>query len=163
MRSHVTTFGNRLLWPRITPGRRTFHQSLTQHSPSPSINRLAGKKCFITGGSRGIGLAIAHRFLLEGASRIVLVGRNKQTLEGAAQDLEISIQGTRSASDASPIDGVAFNERIRSFQSALESVQDTTPTTNPQEDRKDKPIHFLTADVSNDRFWDGARKHKVMV
>ncbi|OAL69938.1 hypothetical protein A7D00_5977 [Trichophyton violaceum] len=41
----------------------------------------------VTGGSSGIGLGIAQRFLLEGAERIILVGRNTQRLKDAARQL----------------------------------------------------------------------------
>ncbi|KAF3893326.1 Carrier protein reductase [Trichophyton interdigitale] len=41
----------------------------------------------VTGGSSGIGLGIAQRFLLEGAQRIILVGRNTQRLRDAARQL----------------------------------------------------------------------------
>ena len=47
---------------------------------------LAGKTILITGGSRGIGNAIAHRFAGEGA-RCLLVGRNESTLKAACSDL----------------------------------------------------------------------------
>lgn len=39
----------------------------------------------VTGASSGIGLAIANRFLCEGAAKIVLVGRNKKRLEDAVK------------------------------------------------------------------------------
>lgn len=42
----------------------------------------------ITGGTSGIGFAIAERFLQEGASTIVLVGRSQTRLEEAAAKLE---------------------------------------------------------------------------
>ncbi|KAJ9490024.1 hypothetical protein VN97_g3234 [Penicillium thymicola] len=42
----------------------------------------------ITGGTSGIGFAIAERFLQEGASTIVLVGRSQTRLEEAATKLE---------------------------------------------------------------------------
>ena len=49
--------------------------------------RLSGRKCLITGGTSGIGFAIAERFLQEGASTIVLVGRSQMRLEEAASRL----------------------------------------------------------------------------
>ncbi|KAJ5497459.1 hypothetical protein N7463_009446 [Penicillium fimorum] len=51
-------------------------------------NRLSGRKCMITGGTSGIGFAIAERFLQEGASTIVLVGRSQTRLKEAATKLE---------------------------------------------------------------------------
>ncbi|KAI1337661.1 NAD(P)-binding protein [Xylariaceae sp. FL0016] len=48
---------------------------------------LAGKHCIITGGSRGIGLAIASLFASEGAV-ITLVGRNGDALARAAETLK---------------------------------------------------------------------------
>ncbi|KAF2964811.1 hypothetical protein GQX73_g8783 [Xylaria multiplex] len=47
---------------------------------------LQGKRCIITGGSRGIGLAIARLFASEGAS-CVLTGRHKESLETAVRSL----------------------------------------------------------------------------
>ncbi|KAJ5506839.1 hypothetical protein N7453_005796 [Penicillium expansum] len=58
------------------------------HISFQSGNRLAGRKCMITGGTSGIGFAIAERFLQEGASTIVLVGRSQTRLEEAAAKLE---------------------------------------------------------------------------
>ncbi|BFZ62893.1 hypothetical protein YB2330_004003 [Saitoella coloradoensis] len=46
--------------------------------------KLASKKCFITGGSKGIGLAIAKRFSDEGAT-CFLMARNRDTLETARE------------------------------------------------------------------------------
>ncbi|KAI5925528.1 hypothetical protein F4810DRAFT_54888 [Camillea tinctor] len=50
------------------------------------MRSLAGKHCIITGGSRGIGLAIARAFAAEGAS-CTLVGRDSATLAAAVQSL----------------------------------------------------------------------------
>ncbi|KUI58910.1 3-oxoacyl-[acyl-carrier-protein] reductase FabG [Cytospora mali] len=47
---------------------------------------LAGKTVLITGGSRGIGNAIAQRFAKQGA-RCLLVGRNEANLKTACSDL----------------------------------------------------------------------------
>ncbi|KAL2849562.1 hypothetical protein BJY01DRAFT_210521 [Aspergillus pseudoustus] len=57
----------------------------TQFHPS---NRLSGRTCMITGGSSGIGFAIADRFLQEGANRVILVGRSYDRLRSAAAQLE---------------------------------------------------------------------------
>ncbi|POS73790.1 gluconate 5-dehydrogenase [Diaporthe helianthi] len=60
-----------------------FH--LPRSAPSMMIS-LAGKTALITGGSRGIGLAIAHRLAHEGAS-CFLVARNADTLTTACSKL----------------------------------------------------------------------------
>lgn len=45
----------------------------------------------ITGGSSGIGYAIAERFLAEGASKVILVGRRHDKLQDASRRLTESI------------------------------------------------------------------------
>ncbi|RWA15022.1 hypothetical protein EKO27_g104 [Xylaria grammica] len=57
---------------------------------------LRGKRCVITGGSRGIGLAIARLFASEGAS-CVLVGRYRMPLEAAVDSLPVIDQPQRHA------------------------------------------------------------------
>ncbi|KAI1214454.1 NAD(P)-binding protein [Annulohypoxylon truncatum] len=51
------------------------------------MNSLVGKRCTITGGSRGIGLAIARLFAAEGAA-CTLIGRNMESLTSAKESLE---------------------------------------------------------------------------
>jgi len=50
------------------------------------MNRLDGKRALITGGTTGIGLAAARRFLAEGA-RLVVTGFNDDTLAQARKEL----------------------------------------------------------------------------
>lgn len=47
---------------------------------------LEGKRVLVTGGSKGIGLAIAHAFAAEGAS-IVMVSRSQAALEASAAEV----------------------------------------------------------------------------
>ena len=50
------------------------------------MDRLKGKRALITGGTSGIGLETAHRFLNEGA-RVAITGKNPATLETARREL----------------------------------------------------------------------------
>jgi NAD(P)-dependent dehydrogenase (short-subunit alcohol dehydrogenase family) len=50
------------------------------------VNRLKGKRALITGGTTGIGLETARRFIAEGA-RVVITGTNPTTLEAARAEL----------------------------------------------------------------------------
>lgn len=53
-----------------------------------SALRLFGKTCLVTGGSQGIGLAIANRFASEGAS-VILMSRSREKLELATSKLPL--------------------------------------------------------------------------
>src|SRR5919107_6228811 len=50
------------------------------------MTQLAGGVAIVTGASRGIGFAIAQRFVAEGA-KVCITGRDATTLEAAAKDL----------------------------------------------------------------------------
>ena len=50
------------------------------------MGRLEGKRALITGGTTGIGLETARKFLAEGA-RVIITGTNPDTLQAAAKDL----------------------------------------------------------------------------
>ena len=49
-------------------------------------SRLAGKRIIITGGGRGLGAAMAAKFVAEGAS-VLITGRNLETLQRTAEQL----------------------------------------------------------------------------
>ncbi len=51
------------------------------------MNALTGKAALVTGGSRGIGFAIAHALVAEGAN-VVITGRNDAHLSAARPELE---------------------------------------------------------------------------
>ncbi len=49
-------------------------------------NLLAGKKIIITGGGRGLGFAMAKKFVAEGA-KVLIAGRNANTLKSSAEEI----------------------------------------------------------------------------
>ncbi|KAH8696332.1 hypothetical protein BGW36DRAFT_296994 [Talaromyces proteolyticus] len=62
-----------------------------KHSRKHNPNPLSSRTALITGGSSGIGYAIAERFLQEGVRRVILVGRRREKLEEAAERLTESM------------------------------------------------------------------------
>ncbi|KAI0541743.1 hypothetical protein GGR58DRAFT_497938 [Xylaria digitata] len=66
---------------------------------------LRGKRCLITGGSQGIGFAIAKLFASEGAS-CLLTGRHKESLKTAVSSLK---QTSQSADQSRLHDSYAFD------------------------------------------------------
>jgi NAD(P)-dependent dehydrogenase (short-subunit alcohol dehydrogenase family) len=56
--------------------------------------KLADKIALITGGSSGLGLATARRFLAEGA-KVIITGRRQTELDAAVEDLGPSARGVR--------------------------------------------------------------------
>ena len=47
-------------------------------------SRLAGRKLLVTGGGRGLGYAMAEKFVREGA-QVVITGRNEEVLKNASE------------------------------------------------------------------------------
>lgn len=60
---------------------------------------LVGKRVMVTGGSKGIGLAVAESFLAEGVAELHLVARNKEVLQAAQSSLESTKQKLKSNVD----------------------------------------------------------------
>ncbi len=100
-------------------------------------NRLAGKTCVIVGGTHGIGLASAARFLREGA-RVVVTGRSEKSTETAIGQLRALGPVWAFAAEVSDPDAV-----LKMFRSSVELLGG----------RLD--ILFHVAGVSGRRFGDG--------
>src|SRR5271168_803097 len=63
-----------------------FHSSRSEEAASMDL-QLQGRKVFVTGSTRGIGLAIAERFVAEGCS-LAICSRNAQQVAQTARTLE---------------------------------------------------------------------------
>jgi NAD(P)-dependent dehydrogenase (short-subunit alcohol dehydrogenase family) len=75
--------------------------------------RLAGKIAVITGGSTGMGLATARRFVLEGADHVFITGRRKDALESAVAEIGEKATGV-------PGDVASLNDLDRLYESVDE-------------------------------------------
>lgn len=69
----------------IVKGIPIYHTSASISYLSPS-SKLEGKRIIITGGGRGLGKAMAKKFISEGA-KVLISGRNEETLKQAAAEL----------------------------------------------------------------------------
>jgi NAD(P)-dependent dehydrogenase (short-subunit alcohol dehydrogenase family) len=67
-------------------GKKKPRVSAQKKSANPGHPRLAGKVAVVTGGNRGIGLAIARAFVDEGCS-VLITGRDQETLNAAKREL----------------------------------------------------------------------------
>lgn len=96
----------------------------------------------ITGGTSGIGFAIAERFLQEGAGKVILVGRSQRRLADAAARLGISPE----EKDGNGSDVLATR--------APENQQQTPGLDgNGQQTLSNERIGLLVGDVSEPGSW----------
>ncbi len=85
-----------------------------QEKPSYIISkRLTGKVAFVTGGSRGIGAAIARRLAAEGASVVITYAKAADAANNIVQDIEKE-GGNALAIQANATDAKAVQDAIES-------------------------------------------------
>jgi NAD(P)-dependent dehydrogenase (short-subunit alcohol dehydrogenase family) len=84
------------------------------------MNRFTGKNVLVTGGTSGIGLAVAQAYAAEGA-RVVITGRDEKTLEQAVAQVGAGTVGLRN--DASNMaDAKALGVVLKSQDIKLDAV-----------------------------------------
>ncbi|KAL2870667.1 SDR family NAD(P)-dependent oxidoreductase [Aspergillus lucknowensis] len=103
----------------------------------------------ITGGSSGIGFAVADRFLQEGASQIILVGRSYERLQSAATQLESRALGHATATRLADEDTDGVATRAPEEDQTQNSAPSTPGTLVKPSDR----ISLLVGDVSDAAVW----------
>lgn len=121
----------------------TIRSFTTTTTPPPAP--LAGKTCLITGGSSGIGLGIARRFLAAdaGATRVILLSRGKEKLRDALGQLGT---GRRDGEDKEVAE-VAWDDGVGS------------PSAIARRGR----VTLIAGDVGRDEVWRDRRVVSLMV
>uniref|UniRef100_A0A5B6YWR9 3-dehydrosphinganine reductase n=1 Tax=Davidia involucrata TaxID=16924 RepID=A0A5B6YWR9_DAVIN len=84
--------------------------------PRPVKVPIKGRHVFITGGSSGIGLSLAHQAALEGA-RVSILARNRDKLEEAKHSIRLS----------TGIDVAVFSADVRDFDAVRRAVEEAGP------------------------------------
>lgn len=143
---HVQTPRHWMFYTDIRPPSITFlrtssqpqrvYSSNSQPSTYKGSSRLHGRTAMITGGSSGIGYAIAERFLAEGASKVILVGRGRERLQDASRRLTESILEPESLSQTGDV----------ATRAPEEDVREKTTFSNPK-------IEVLVGDISAASEW----------
>ena len=95
-------------------------QSLLKPKNSVKVNivtlsgqgRMCGRKIIVTGGSRGIGYAMAKKFSNEGAS-VIISGRNRESLEKVCNELGNSVKYV--VYDAQSNDAKSFLDKCKTI------------------------------------------------
>ena len=84
-------------------------------------NKLAGNVGIITGGSSGMGLATAKRFVQEGMDRVFITGRRKGALDAALA--EIGGKGTAIQGDVANLNDLdRIYEAVKSYGRKIDAI-----------------------------------------
>ncbi|EFQ34769.1 short chain dehydrogenase [Colletotrichum graminicola] len=80
--------------------------------PSRSELSQKGRTILITGGSAGIGFAIAQSFAQAGAKRVIILGRRQNLVDEAVSKLEKEYQGVQFSGFPSDVNDLGDNEKL---------------------------------------------------
>src|SRR5271155_2836055 len=104
------------------------------------MSRLAGKVAVISGGTSGIGLAIAQRFVKEGAHAFIF-GRRRDALDEAVQLIGANVTAIQAdASRLEDLDRVA--DAVRSAKGKVDVVVSSAGRTEQMPLREITPEHY---------------------
>ena len=95
--------------------------SETQATPSTTTQRLAGRTAIVTGGSRGIGAAVAHRLAADGA-RVAVVYRSNAAEADAVVNRIRSTGAQAIAVQADVSDAVSVDAMVSTVREAFGAI-----------------------------------------
>lgn len=134
--------------------------------------RLKGKNIIITGGGRGLGFAMAKKFIAEGAN-VIIVGRNEQTLRSSAEELkcnylQLDVQQANSFESffqkaealLGPIDCLVNNAGISLHEQSFLDVN--IDQFDSQINTNFKGVYFLTQEFVKRYINNGLKSGKVL-
>src|SRR5712672_285753 len=100
------------------------------------MTKLAGKVAVITGGSSGIGLATARKFVEEGA-HVFITGRRQEELDKAAKSISKNV--TTVQGDVAKLDDLdRLYETVRTEKGAIDIVVETAALRDATPEHFDK-------------------------
>ena len=133
---------------------------------------MKGKNIIITGGGRGLGFAMAKKFIAEGAN-VIIVGRNEQTLRSSAEELkcnylQLDVQQANSFESffqkaealLGPIDCLVNNAGISLHEQSFLDVN--IDKFDSQINTNFKGVYFLTQEFVKRYINNGLKSGKVL-
>ncbi len=93
-----------------------------------TVRELADSGVVLTGGTSGVGLATAHRFLAAGVTRVALLGRNEE--RGVAARDAVRAQWPEATVEFVPVDANDPQQAIRAIEQARSTIGEVDVLVN---------------------------------